>query len=480
MNGKVSARTVKAAMALIVVGLAPVCAASLISYNGDFTTVNQSIWASGPAFVSDNNSQYILPIGGSASAGGFTRGTGAQVSVTASGEFILDNDVKLSGGSVSAAVPFSFNLSAPTQAVSGTYFTVSSPGGVVFKPGGSLNTTGFSVQASTDLNAYVYLDANGSACGTGTCVSFDKSATINQTFPLLSLNQNNNGAFEFLNTVFDLGAPEHILIPAGDDVVDFGTLQVNAPYGPSTQGSGVGTIDSFGQVHLASYNLDVGNLAASLAEPPIPPLNATIGLPSILGVTFPTATYNLLTSDIGWDLFLSEDFDLETHISAYLQVLETGQVIPLNAGSPVSIFMPANETDLHIRPVFTMDATLTNLVDMCLQPSIYVSVLSASVDAGSLGSASVGPLWDLSKSFGCLGGPPFGPTIVDNSFSLGGFNTIYGQTIVVDAVPEPATFVLTGLVVLALPVLRRKRRMFERAMSGRRRSVTSRRTPPQS
>lgn len=414
--------------------------AGTITVTGTANTSGQSIWSQGSAFqlnyfnsVSTGNLGFTTPDLGPGI--GCTIGicAGADVFATAHGSLGVDFGFNLNSGSVAASVPVSVGLGVPTSPVkAGTAFSVSA-GNFAFG-NGTLNTTGTTAQAFSDFNYALSAGIYGQGCYVVGCSSFGSTTDIANSSgrkELFGLNRSNDGQLRVVGQTFGFGQP----ISIGN----YGSATIDFPHGPDTSGGGTTSLSSFGSSTLASIDINAANVATDLLD--LPPLSGDFGVSGLVDFN-----YNLFSADAILSLNLTQQFSFLPTASLFLDVQETGQMVPLSANGMASILFPTGDRQLHITPLIDLSGSLTNNTGLCIDPSLDLSAVGGSLDILGKNEGSIGPLLNYSHDFGCYGG-----TVYSTTFNLGGFSEITGQTFTVQAAtPEPGPWVLVsaGLLIV--------------------------------
>jgi len=411
------------------------CSANSLAVNHTFQTFNQSMWGSGSASVFSYGGFYGLSWNKSGGVdalgcGFFGDCYGAEFNAYTSGKIGVNVGFEVNSGSVSADVPALINLSLPDAVSPYSGQTTFVANAIAGYGAGLLTTTSPGVSAYADLVFKILAGATGELCFVD-CATFGGNiVNLNKTAELIAFNRNNDGELRLLGNTLGL--------PASGDIGGYIDYTVSLP-SISTTGLGFPPIVSNGTSGFIDLNANVVNIAASALG--IPPLSGSVG----------PINYNLLSAGIGLDIGLYQDFSLMPNVHIRLDVAETGQTIFFNPGtsSPV-INVPYNVTSLHITPTYSMDGLFSNDTGFDLSPYVYAS----GGYFGMSGIGSVGPLFNQTYNLGNL---PI--SVYDTSFSLGGFDSFTGSTLVVDVVPEPGSLVLlgSGLAAIVAANLRKRK-----------------------
>ena len=433
--------------------------ATTVFFTGTSVSTNQSMWKPGSAALFEWGARYDSPKTSSSSSVGIGITcldlfgcNGYDAKITGAAQIGIVVDVAARGGSVNASIPVSSNLTAPDTAKPGSSFNVHASQ-LTFGQG-LITTTGSGIYAGAVLNLMLSAGFFGKYCAIDDCETFgsfnnllDIDTTGDNYFKLFELNRDNNGRLEVANAAatYNLG---YTFKPA-----DFlsGTFQL--PKGPNTQGTGTDQLSSTGSTTLVNLDFNVTNLMTEIAR--LPPLSGNLG-----GCCGLTVDYNLFSVDVITALNISQDFILLPAAHLYLNVKQTGERIAVSQADTPILF-PDGLTRLDIVPEFEVGGAFSNALGICVQPTLSVSGLGGSLNVADSPVKSFGPLFHEAYSPGCFGGD-----IHTETFDLGGFSSIRGQTFCVFAdtesgaapVPEPATNVLVGLSLLLLAYLPKRRR----------------------
>jgi len=441
------------AAAMVTIGLAATVLPSAradVDYNLNFTASDQPMFSFGNGSVS--NDYFLGTSWNSASTGGQINcsqqifdicigHTGVQYSLSTNGTAGIDFKVTTNSGSVSAAVPADIKFQLPTQVTPGTNFTVGSTLNVG-QAQLATSSPNLSVTGSLVLDAHANFSATLCA---EVCDTVGAGVNINNV---------NQQLFSVSAQDLKLGVP--IKIPSSGPT--YGNINLSFP-GIDTTGfedlnSGLTT--SSGQANFLTATADLVNIGATLAD--LPPINASLSLCSLPGCSL---SYNLLEANVGGALGFGQDFTMSNpdQVSVGLKVLETGQLLPLDAGSSGQLFFPADLTQLHIQPIFSLvPPNLDVNTFLTADPLVNLKALSACLFA----VVCAGPLVDETTQFSGIQIPI---NDLDNSSALT-FDQVYGDIFTVNAgdnsaaqnpgtdLPEPGASVWTVLALAALGLVR--------------------------
>jgi hypothetical protein len=227
---------------------------------------------------------------------------------------------------------------------------------------------------------------------------------------------------------FDFG----VSFSMGDITVEVATLNL-AEDTFTTDGAALG-LRASGATNLARIDIDADFLASVLFG--LPPLGATAGI-SIGPVSLFEFAYDLLDVDIGPQFSIGQDFEF---LPELLVTMGFDQPVVINGQEVHSHTMPVGSSvnvefagagagdDLGITTSYTLANQFRNKTELLVAPSIDFLVLSASFET------FLGPLFDAA-----LFDPPAitGPaatlaTLFNQTYTLGGFGTVVGETLNID------------------------------------------------
>lgn len=394
--------------------------------------------------------------------------TGVVFDGQTSGKAGFDLSTSADSGSVNANVLFnaSLNLPAANSITPGQSFNLN-PGSTL-SSSSAFNTQSPTISASVDavlgakanLGAQACVVALGCAPDNGvadTTIGFDP-----KTLPLVSFNTPDSpGQIKVLGSLdpaaFQFGSP--IKIPPGDPALNFGDVTAYIPdvatsgtlNGNMLQGSATG--------NLLDLNANLTGLI----------LNA-FGLPAVLGTSVDFASvfsvgYDLVKVEYGPSLKLLQDFQLDPTLMVDLSfdhpIYVDGLGTVTSLSSPwdsLPSFSLLDDVPVTVTPTFWLNALFSNDTTLGIYGNFTLDALDASLSVNALGLSgnllSLGPLYSFNASndFYNL------PSLFDNTFALGGFNSIVGDPFTLSAqtapnpqtVPEPGSLALFALGIVGI------------------------------
>ena len=362
--------------------------------------------------------------------------TGATVDVKTNGKVGFNVGYSFNSGSVNAAVSYDATAKLPSSVSSGSYFNLNPASSMA----GVHDLTTVFPEVSGHVDAVVNANMSATAQGCLTPLGCTPSGTIgfgiNQTVPLVSFNEPSNpGQIAILgqgSPAYNFGSP----ITIGGAGYNLGSVTVNVPSLQTT-----GTFDSSTGTLNASGVSPFLNLRANL----LGIAEAAAGIPTVTGLSISDPTgllslgYDLLTLQAGPDLNIVQDFTMTPKLMAMLQFSSPVDILGVDTTSYTGAWDSLPDikmlgTDpVTITPQFYVDASLTNLTGLGVAGGFSVDALNAnaSITIGgiSFNIAQFGPLFHYDNSTGTLSLPP----ILNNTFTLGGFNKINGTPFTVGA-----------------------------------------------
>jgi len=427
--------------------------------------------------------------------------TGARVDLTTSGKFGLEFGYTLDSGSVNATANFSASAVLPSvNPKKGEFFSLN--------PDSSLDNGSISSQspkAEAFINAIAQL--SGSVTATACLIPLGCAAggtnlpSLNAKQPILSIDPNSlkvvpdllppenpggprqplaevkllnqtltlQGALDAsLTPSFKLSTSQFTLAETGppglpDLTFDLASIEFKIPNIATTSGPfGGSPINSSGRDDVIKLRLDVDALATGLG---IPVLGFGLTLIDEGGIKI-GGQFDALDVDIGPDIGITQDFELEPTLMVHLDFSKPVTIAGL---SGLQTFWEG-EWDLlpeiallettTFSPTFWLDATLTNTIgiDLGLVGTMDILKFSFSAEAGPVKILETNPI-SLNSLLG-LGNQLFSTPklefpIWDTPFTLAGFEPIHATAFTI-TVPTPGTLVLL-LAALGAAALARRR-----------------------
>jgi len=430
--------------------------------------------------------------------------TGARVDLTTSGKFGLEFGYTVNSGSVNAAAAFSAAAVLPgTNAKQGEFFSLNPDTKL---EGGSISSQSPQVEAHINAIAQLSASVTAQAClilagctGKGTLTL----PSVDMTQPVLSIDPNsikilggllppdNPGEprkplaeVKLLNQTLTLQAAVDLVAqtpgwklttsqftivdttpPTPDVTIDLASIEFKLPNIATSGGLDAGLIKSSGRDDVIKLRLDVDALATGLG---IPVLGFGLTLIDEGGFKI-GGQFDALDVDIGPDIGITQDFELEPTLMVHLDFSKPVMIAGL---SGLRTFWEG-EWDLlpeiallettSFSPIFWLDATLTNTIgiDLGLVGTMDILKFSFSAEAGPVKILETNPI-SLNSLLG-LGNQLFSTPklefpIWDTPFQLGGFEPIHAAAFTIN-VPTPGTLVLL-LAALGAAALARRRSRF--------------------
>jgi hypothetical protein len=393
--------------------------ASTLNYNYTFDAVNQNMWSPGSAFISQYNKFYGLEWNKGPAYAGSDSCTEddymcGNIWGSTSGKVGLDVGYYINGGSVNASMPVNISVDIPDQVAAGG--SVGLNFNVNYSQG-NIATTFPTFSGYVDEIFKVRADWGYNACLVG-CDSGSYNL-INQdvTKSLLSINRNNDHRIIWNGSpLFTFGEP-----------IDLGvaTLTVNWPDLP-TSGSGAGHVESSGQVNVLSGNMDLTNIATTLA-----------GIPDLHNDPEDNPYYNLVEADAVVDLYIAQHFTLNPQLNLSVRNEDTGVIYQATFGDGGSFgfgesLPPGGATTLRYTPIVSFAPTFTNDTNIVIDPHLDLRALALSFELPwGLGGLSLGPLvdesWHMDNAI---------IDVFDATFMMEGFQSFELPTIEIDVTAD--------------------------------------------
>ncbi len=477
------------AVALVAVGTlavvpTPAWALGLFSSNLAFQSQDQSMWASGDAFIFDYKDEFLSPAFGTGSIvinPGPIRGGGITVdprfAFSAVGQMGVAPGFYINSGSVSATIDYGVDIGAASPIVSGTFFK--------FNGSAALRNSSMLVSKSPTIETYLdgvlkvsvndFYEAKVSG---GTIFNGVRNGTFtSQRDPghggprvdvdarkeLFGFNSGGNGRLIWkgadLGGVGDVIKVGNPLAPSA--VFTIGDWRIDAAGGVAS-----GAVTAQGQTALLTTAIDVD---AALVGPILgPSINTNLG-PNV----HLSAGYDVVDFDATLTAGYQQQFDLVPSVSVVLNFSDdvlvkdgSGKVSPTRRVAAASIDelpeIALIGKSVDVTPTFSVMADLHNKTDITFALLLQYKAIAGHIEldfsspfySDDIYSESFGPLRSWNSDI-----DPLALSVYDESFALGGFSTIAGQTFTISAVPEPATFMTfgVGLVILLMWVWARDR-----------------------
>jgi PEP-CTERM motif-containing protein len=419
--------------------------------------------------------------------------TGVAATLRTSGEAGIVPWVDASGGAIDVALPFSAVLSMPDEVQSGVAFTLSTSATI---DGTTISANAPSFRAGVDGVLNIDNSLSGTAC---VILAGCQSGSTNDLdllagrFGVLSIDTTENNFLRIGGDAYgenSLGVPGLALgnqyefyVPAPDnpDGVDDPTTPKNIPtprlgdftvsgledFTGGTIAGGTVSLDTFQT--LLSLNMSLTGMAETAMASPGVLANKISLIPLLLSVE-----YSLLDVAVGPRFGIQQGFDFTPNLSVELQfdrpvtrIDASGStryddgIIKVALGSSPQLMFEGEVGQLIRRTYLLDDPLFSNLTKVTIDPGI-------SIELGCFSISIVFPQQCVfNEDFqteGLLGIP-----VVDDSWILGGFNTLDffgplnpGQLPPIDGgstpVPEPASSWLLGIGIALLAGIRLRRR----------------------
>jgi hypothetical protein len=446
---------VSAASVLVLGALAPAFCrgGTLNSGNLNFQTSNQSMWSPGadattyPIFSVDQSLNFNQSFGGiqqtqicffgSCVPTGYQ---GAQITASINGDIGANLNMTLTGGSVNAAVPVNVTLGFPSTVSNNTPFNITSSG--LFQPGASLNTFSPGVDLSMNVLGNLSGGINGQVCVVA-CASGGVNFTTNgpQTLNLFTTN-----LAGVLNKSINISP--YLVAQIGFPYVNTSGTPGVQPF-PSSCPSPCLTIGSNGvSKSFFSLQANISNIIATGLGLPFP--SGSFGVGSV------SVNYTLFQFLAGLGLDSTQAFTLTAtpEVSYAVQYIGSDPLSfttsNMDVGAPFQLSIPAGDTAADITPSYTMAATLANQTGIV--PAIDLTFQALKLSAFGIGTPYLinqGLSFQLNNA---------DIPLFNQNFSLGGWNTVQGNTFEITAstpavsTPEPGTLTPlgSGLLLLAM------------------------------
>lgn len=387
--------------------------------------------------------------------------TGAEVTASTSGKVGFQFGLHADSGSVNTNVNFDADLLVPDSDTlqKNQLFSLNPNSSLV---GGQLSTNFPELSASLDAIVGVRASATGTACAALLGCSTTSTGQLgfaDQTIPLVSFNDGGNGQIKVLGaldtTLFQFDS--EINIPNGIPGGSAGGVTVHVPDADATGGVVGNQLKASGEDDLIKLTADLDGLAL-----------APLGLPGG-GVSFNAGVLavsaDLIDIDMGPILKIVQNFEYTPTLMVNL-LFDNPVVIAGMAAAQTSwtgawsdlpdIAVLANET--LVTPTFSIQGMFTNETLLGIDGIFQLDILKASFALEAFGLSfdlgEVGPLYQILERTNLFNTPP----LFSNTFALGGFQSVQGDSFLIKTVPEPATIslLLIGLLLIGLRIKSRR------------------------
>jgi Ca2+-binding RTX toxin-like protein len=233
---------------------------------------------------------------------------------------------------------------------------------------------------------------------------------------------------------------EHSTNPFDVDVAfSMGDITIEAPtlfldQSTFSEENGVAGLRASGETNLARIDLDADFLASVLFG--LPPLGGSAGL-TFSGIEVFGLSYDLLDVDVGPQFSVSQEFEFVPEpwvtLSFSKPVVIGGQMVqqhsmPVGSSLDVAFAGASAGEALDVQTSYFLNNQFRNSTNLLVAPQVDLLALAASV------TTFLGTLFDEAL----IDPPPFtGPavklaTIFEDTYTLGGFNTVAGQSLHLD------------------------------------------------
>ena len=400
------------------------------SYGGTFSTSGQSIWDTGASFTRDYTTSVNTPqiewhpsIGTGIGCGLFGDCYGAEARMDLSARLGINLGAHVDSGSVDATLPFTATIDYPHSVPYGSSFTPSTSVGM---GSGTFETTAPNVGAFADLTGSINASGSARICFVGCAGASGTIVNGSFTTEMAAFNRNGDGEARVLGGEVPLSG-------------SFDAMEWEFTLPGGATGSGTTALAGSVSTDVAHAGLDVAGLVGS-----------ALGVP-LSGSLGGFIDWGLINASVTLDSYLNQVFQLNPNVVMNLHVVETGQdVLCTVDGGCGSISAAYGGHFLTIQPYFQMDATFRNETGLVFAPGYDISLLWAGIS----GIGSLGPAFHWANNY------PLSPIdLYGNTFDLGGFNVVAGEsfTVQIDSVPEPASLTMLGSGIVTLVMLGRKR-----------------------
>lgn len=380
--------------------------------------------------------------------------TGAEVDVATNGKVGFQFGMSVDSGSVDTNVQMNANLFTPDTIQQGEFFNLNPANTLT---AGQLATNFPELTVNLDAIVGVRASATGTACvppfGCDT-QSTGELGFADQTIPIVSFNDPDSpGQIKVLGqldpALFQFDSEISIPGPSGGSL---GGVTLHVPDINAVGGIEDGKLTAEGGDDLIKLTADLDGLAL-----------APLGLPGG-GVSFNagilSASADLIDVDTGPIMTILQDFEFSPTLMVDL-VFDTavqiaGMLTPQTSWSGAWSNIPdialLSETTL-VTPTFFMEGEFTNQTGLGVDGIFQLDILKAAFSLEAFGLSfdlgEVGPMYQILQTTNLFESPP----IFNESFMLGGFNQIQGESFLLSAfisVPGPGSLwlILLGIVLM--------------------------------
>ncbi len=390
--------------------------------------------------------------------------SGAQLDVQTSGKVGFQFGLQADSGSVDTDVKFNASVLLPDagSVALGEFFNLN-PDSILADGMLSTNFPELTVNLDAVVGVRASVD-NAFACvallGCTAKASTGELGFADQTIPIVSFNDPGSpGQIKILGALdpaaFQFNS--EISIPGAIPGSSLGGVTVNVPDINAVGGVVGNKLVASGEDDLIKLTADLDGLAL-----------APLGLPGG-GVSFNagilSVSADLIDIDMGPILKVVQDFEFTPTLMVDLlfdnPVMIAGMVGMQNAWSGLWNSMPdiaMTVAETRITPTFYIDGLFTNNTLLGIDGIFQLDILKASFALEALGFSfdlgSLGPLFQILERTNLFNTPP----LYSQSFALGGFGEIVGQSFLISTVTvsEPAAILLLTMGIVLMILYRRR------------------------